>query len=168
MKLCISSCFPMERCSLTWHYQIYSLFIQGVPVLTPHSPTSPLWNVPLPLRDTRSLLGGAEPPLSRGFQTPHRKNAVCSEESGHSFLPPPLPLALWAPPVPQAGKKLIHQQNLNNLLIGLGTESAPHEVPSSASCWGRNTGNCPSLWWHWVIGSPLASNSFLRPPLHRI
>lgn len=44
MKLCISTCFPKERCSLTWHYQICSPFIQGVTALIPHSPTSPLQN----------------------------------------------------------------------------------------------------------------------------
>lgn len=30
----------------------------------------------------------------------HTERTVCSEKPGHSFLPPPLPLALWAPPVP--------------------------------------------------------------------
>lgn len=126
-----------------------------------------------PLRDTRSLLGKSWGFTEREQNHPfpqvskvHTERTVCLEEWGHSFLPPPLPQALWAPPVPQAGRKLIHQQNLNYLLICLGTESAPHEVPSSASWWGRNRGNCPSLWWHWVISSSLTSNCFLRTPSH--
>lgn len=171
MKFCISTCFPKERCSLTWHYQICSPFIQGVTVLTPHSPTSPFGNRCLSFPEGHeitaggagdSLWGRAEPSLSTGSPTPHRKNTVCSEKSGHSFLPPPLPLTLWAPPVPQDGRKLIHQQNPNYFLTGLGT--APQKVPSSASWWGRNTGNGPSLWWHGVISSSLISNCFLRPP----
>lgn len=39
--------FPKERCSLTGRSQICSLFIQGVPVLIPYSPTSPLGKFPL-------------------------------------------------------------------------------------------------------------------------
>lgn len=136
MKFCISTCFPKERCSLTWHYQICSPFIQGVTVLTPHSPTSPFGNRCLSFPEGHeitaggagdSLWGRAEPSLSTGSPTPHRKNTVCSEKSGHSFLPPPLPLTLWAPPVPQDGRKLIHQQNPNYFLTGLGT--APPRSP---------------------------------------
>lgn len=44
MKLCISTCFPKERCSLVCHYQSCTCSVQGAIALTPHSPTSPLWN----------------------------------------------------------------------------------------------------------------------------
>lgn len=115
MKFSISTCFPKERCSLTWHYQICSSFIQGVTVLTPCSPTSPFQNSCSSFpegheitagRAGDSLWGRAEPFPSTGPQIPHRKNTVCSEKSGHSFLPPPLPPTLWAPPVPQDGTKI--------------------------------------------------------------
>lgn len=84
MKLCISTCFPKERNSLTSHYQIWSLFIQGVTMLTAHSPTSPLWSC-LPSRGTRDHCWGsrgftgerAEPFLSTGFQTPQTEKEQC-------------------------------------------------------------------------------------------
>lgn len=176
MKLCISTCFPKERNSLTSHYQIWSLFIQGVTMLTAHSPTSPLWSC-LPSPEGHEITaGGAGDSLEReqNHSFPHvsklhkqRKNSVFWKTRPQ--LPPTTSATgSVGSSSAQPGRKLTRLQNPNCLLTGLGTEWAPQEVPSSASWWGRNTGHSPSLWWHWVISSSLTSNCFLRPPSHTI
>lgn len=173
MKFSISTCFPKERCSLTWHYQICSpLFKVSLCWLHVPQPLHSSTVAPLSLRDTRSLLGelGIHSEGEQNHSLPqvpklHTERTQCvlknqATASSHHLCHWPCVLLQW----PKMARKLIHQQNPNHFLTGLGTESAPQEVPSSASWWGRNTGNGPSLWWHWVISSSLTSNCFLRPP----